>query len=73
MIEPVCPSTFCEKYAPGTIAPFTVDGAERELRHHPRHSSPWAEECALGLGFDIREGGARLAVNFDTAGRSVEA
>jgi hypothetical protein len=50
---------------------FQVDGVPTPLRDHPRHSSPWAEECALGEGFDIRQGGSRLQLNFTTAGRRV--
>jgi len=55
----------------GNRGGFTLDGVARELRDHPRHSSPWAEQCHLGKGFDISEGGARLQLNFETGGRKV--
>lgn len=50
---------------------FTLDGVDTALRDHPRHSSPWAEQCALGEGFDIRAGGARLELDVATASRRV--
>lgn len=55
----------------GSSGPFTVDGTATPLRDHPRHSSPWAEQCQLVEAFDIREGDARLAMDFTTAGRTV--
>lgn len=56
----------------GTKGAFAVDGVERALRDHPRHSSPWAEKCELSLGLDVRAGGARLAQDASTRGRLVE-
>ena len=50
---------------------FLVDGVATPLRDHPRHSSPWAEQCHLGEGFDIRDGDARLALDFTSGGRLV--
>jgi hypothetical protein len=55
----------------GTQDPFVVNGVDTPLRDHPRHSSPWAEQCHLGEGFDISEGGARLQLDFTTGGRRV--
>ncbi len=55
----------------GIRTPFFVDGVETPLRDHPRHSSPWAEQCHLGQGFDISEGGARLQLDFTHAARRV--
>jgi hypothetical protein len=55
----------------GSSGPFQVDGATVGLRDHPRHSSPWAEECALGEGFDISQGGSRLQLDLATGGRRV--
>ena len=55
----------------GIRTPFFVDGVETPLRDHPRHSSPWAEQCHLGQGFDISEGGARLQLDFTPAARRV--
>ena len=55
----------------GSARPFFVDGVETPLRDHPRHSSPWAEQCHLGQGFDISEGGARLQLDFTHAARRV--
>ncbi len=55
----------------GTAASFSVNGVVQPLRDHPRHSSPWAEQCHLAEGFDIREGDARLSINFTTAGRQI--
>jgi hypothetical protein len=54
-----------------TFGPLTVDGNSVVLRNHPRHSSPWADQCALGEGFDIAEGGARLQLDFTHGARRV--
>ncbi|MFN8052309.1 MAG: hypothetical protein U0Q22_12765 [Acidimicrobiales bacterium] len=56
----------------GTVGAFRVAGAARALRDHPRHSSPWAEQCHLGEGFDIADGGSRLRIDFTTGGRVVD-
>ena len=53
----------------GTNTAFTRNGVVEPLRDHPRHSSPWAEQCSLAEGFDISEGGSRLTLNLQTAGR----
>jgi hypothetical protein len=50
---------------------FTVDGVDTPLRDHPRHASPWAEQCHLSRAFDIREGDARLQIDFATGARRV--
>ena len=50
---------------------FSVEGVDSPLRDHPRHSSPWAEQCAFGEAIDINEGGARLQVDAATAARRV--
>ena len=55
----------------GTQGGFSLDGTARPLRDHPRHSSPWAEQCALGKGMDISAGGSRLELNVGTGGRRV--
>lgn len=55
----------------GTRGGFTVDGVDMPLRDHPRHSSPWAEQCHLGRGFDVQQGGARLQLDFTTGARRV--
>ncbi|MFZ4516829.1 MAG: twin-arginine translocation signal domain-containing protein [Microthrixaceae bacterium] len=55
----------------GTQGGFTVKGAASPLRDHPRHSSPWAEQCANGEGFDISDGEVRLQLDVAHAGRRV--
>ena len=55
----------------GTQGGFTVDGVATPLRDHPRHSSPWAEQCANGEGFDISDGSVRLQLDVARAGRRV--
>ncbi len=50
---------------------FTVDGVDTPLRDHPRHSSPWAEQCHLSRAFDIARGDARLQIDFATGARRV--
>ena len=55
----------------GVVGAFRVDGVEVPLRDHPRHSSPWAEQCAVVESFDIRDGDRRLVMDTTTAGRVV--
>ena len=55
----------------GTTGPFSVGGIDTPLRNHPRHSSPWAEQCHLVEGFDISNGGARLQLDFTHGARRV--
>ena len=49
---------------------FSVDGIEAPLRDHPRHSSPWAEQCAEGPWFDIRDGQSRLVLDLAAGTRT---
>ena len=53
----------------GTQGGFSVGGVARALRDHPRHSSPWAEQCALVKGFDIAAGGSRVQLDLEHGGR----
>ena len=54
-----------------TSGGFTVDGIATPLRDHPRHGSPWSQECHLEEGFEIADGDASLRINFTTAARRV--